>query len=426
MSKKQIIILGAGISGLSLGWFLKQRFGDAIDITLIEKEKRVGGWIHSSTHDGFLFEEGPRAFRTKGKGKATLQLIQQLGLESELIPASPQSKRRYLYLNGKLCTLPGISFLWHLCKAIWREKRAYPDAVEEETIDHFFRRRFGHAFTDSAVDALVSGIYAGDSRLLSMKSCFPLIHQMDQQHGSLFRALWHRKKIKPNTDPFIYKMQNHSLLTFKNGMESLTQAIYNQLDAAFLLGEEVVSLRSNGEVVLRERVLQGDVLISALPAHALVRLIPEESELLERIPYVSLKVVNIGYKNLSLPKQGFGYLVPRREGEKILGCVWNSSVFPQHVPERGAGVTVMMRSEYGVEVALESLQRHLGIVAKPDVLDVKEVRRAIPQYLVGHEECVNELRQRVPWLHLLGAAFGGVGVNDCIDSASVCSTGFDL
>lgn len=445
---RHVVILGAGISGLSTAWFLKKRFGKEIVITLIDQQQRVGGWIQTIQKEGFLFEQGPRSCRAAGSGLATLQLIEDLGLQDQVIIADASAKVRYLYLNGSLQALPTgpLSFLFSplmkgMIPALIRDWRTPRGEKEDESIYDFFHRRFGPHIAERFADPLTSGIYAGDIRQLSVRSCFPSLYGWEQEHGSVLRGAFKKKAPQVPVSPFIQSIRKGGLFSFKGGMETLTKEIAHQLDAEILLetmvtgcswGQEGIQLRlSNGSI------LEADHLFAAIPPSGLLPLIPKEKESLiqqcQEISYGSVVVVNLGFKEKVLNKKGFGYLIPSTENQEILGAVWDSSVFPQQnqFPEE-TRLTVMLGGAHHpgiqnlsekecLDIALRSLDRHLPIRTMPSVTAIKFARHAIPQYKVGHHLWADKLNQSLadlsPHITLVSNATGGAAVNDCISKS---------
>ncbi|MCE5317428.1 MAG: protoporphyrinogen oxidase [Parachlamydia sp.] len=434
---KSYIILGGGISGLSLAWQL-QKDSDA-KVTLVEQAPRLGGWIETLHKNGFLFDRGPRSCRSRGSGLATLQLIEELGLEAEVIPASPAARRRYLYLDKRLQampnSLPGLLFspvTNGLFKALWQDIRTRGGPGRDESVADFAERRMGRAFAERFFDPLVTGIFAGDMHKLSLRACFPFLAEWEEQHGGIVRALFKKKKRPSDLSPFIQQMLKTSIFSFRNGMETLPQRLAERLNVDILLGEAVEALHADrGSVRLSSgRTLDADHIFSTLPAHSLQKLLPF-SATLNQIPYASTAVVNLGYRKRILKKEGFGYLIPSSEREQVLGVVFDSSAFPQQGTDE-TRLTVMLgdsripdfgawSKEKFLSIAQEALMRHLGIDQTPDLAEIKIAPRAIPQYLVGHLDRLRTMEQearRYPKLTLLGSSFYGVSVNDCIARSS--------
>lgn len=443
MTRKHHVILGAGISGLALAWYLKQRFGDEISLTILEKATRAGGWIKTSRCDGFLFEEGPRSCRTNGTGVATLQLIEQLGLADEVITASPAARRRFLYVDGRLQSLPTgpLSFLCSslmrgVFPALWKEWSVPPSKLADETVYDFVSRRFSPELAERFADPLVSGIFAGDIRKLSMRSCFPSMYCLEQEHGSILKGMLARTSLKQREEvsPFVQSMLRHPIFSFKNGMETLVERLGIRLKDELRLGcaanrlefsEDRIRVHlDNGDKVLADR------LFLTIPSSEIFSLLRPHGIHGQEVPTVSVGVVNIGWKSEQLKHQGFGHLIPRKEKKDILGVVWDSAVFPQQGRfQNETRLTVMMGGAHLPEIetlsekdltqrALKAVKDQLGIVTSPDAIQVKSAMRAIPQYMVGHadrtEQLEGQLARLSPHVFLLGSSWHGVSVNDCI------------
>jgi protoporphyrinogen/coproporphyrinogen III oxidase len=442
------IILGAGISGLSCAWFLKQKFGSRLSLLVLEKTERAGGWVCTKKQEGFLFEQGPRSCRSKGHGIETLRLVEELGLQEEVIIGSPSACFRYLYLDQQLQRLPHhfISlFLSPLTRraipSLLKEWKQASSSQADESVYDFFNRRLGPYIAETFIDPFVSGIYAGDTRQLSMQSCFPSFYALEKEKGSLTKGLLMRRASKTSISPFIQHVQRSPLFTFKKGMQTLTDTLANRLEENLRFHCQVVGLKQEGKkmhiALSNGEELQADWVISTLPSLDLGGLLPIKS-----IPHATLAVVNVGYRRSVLKEKGFGYLIPSKEKEDILGCVWDSSAFPQqnHHPEE-TRLTLMMGGmhhphldllpkEACIQKALEALSKHLGIEALPDSLAFKWAKNCIPQYPVGYQEEKEALRRLLavqwPQLTLLGNGFTGVALNDCIAQARQWAQRFEV
>ena len=447
--KYTIAIIGAGISGLSLGWFLKKRLGDSLTIIILEKQSRVGGWIRSTNNDGFLFEQGPRSCRTKGDGQVTLELVESLGMQEEVITPSNAVKKRYLYRKGKLQVLPyNLSSLLtspfiKKFSCFLREWKAFPSILEDESIYSFITRRLGSGVAELFVDPLVSGIYAGDIHQLSVRSCFPYLFNLEKKYGSLSRGMvinfFEKKEKIDATSLFLQEMLKFPVFTLKKGMESLVKSLSKELSENIFLEtsvKEIFSEPNRVRIVTDEggTILANEVFLalpSAETANALKSFNKSLSSEIAAMPSTSVVVVNMGWKKQHLKHQGFGYLVPSKEKESILGTVWDSSVFPeQNYFKEETRLTVMLGGENNLEVASfskekiseiarEAVRRHLNINQNPDSIEVTIAKNAIPQYLVGHYKKFQNLENALKSnsfnrINLLGSAWHGVAVNNCI------------
>lgn len=440
---KHVTILGAGISGLSAAWFLKQRFKDSIELTVLEKSPRVGGWIQTIRHDGFLFELGPHSFRVAG-GEATLKLLEELNLQNEVTPADVNSKRRFLYTNQQLRQLPHnirsclfSPFTYPLISAAVHDLTTTPVHSEDESIHSFISRRFGKKIAEQFIDPLVSGIYAGDISTLSVKSCFPKWFQWERNHGSILKGIFANKQKNQELSPWIKPLKAAGIYTLRGGMSQLPTALEKQLKAHISLNCEVKQIKCQSdkiEIINSDgSIFKSDYVISTLPPKTLKLLLtenhPEISQLIN-IPSASVAIVCLGYKKSVLKKKGFGYLVPSKEKEDILGVIWDSSVFPEqnNYPEE-TRLTVMLGGTHRPEIAflaeekiyqmaLSAIKKHLGITALPDAFYIKTAIDAIPQYNIGYTQQLEYLKEGIQNLSsrliCLGNGFEGVSINDCV------------
>ena len=457
--KKNVVIVGAGISGLAAGWFLKQRFGDSIDLKILEASNRPGGWIRSEQCGSFLFESGPRSCRTRGGAIETLRLIEALGLQDQVIAASSTALTRYLYTEGKLQQLPNslLSFFTSplmrgVIPALWRELWQPSGHSEDESIASFISRRFGKNITERFFDPLVSGVYAGNMHHLSIKSCFPDLYRLEQESGSIIKGLFSKKRGKIEKTPFIEKMLKHPIFSFKRGMETITHRLQEELAKEISLESPIVDmhLMSDRVVLLTAsgQRIEADHVLLATPIEATASMLstisPELGAEIRSIPTATVAVVNMGWNEKVLPYEGFGYLIPSSEKEEILGVVWDSSVFPQQnqTPSQ-TRLTVMLGGIHHPEVAKMSddqlvkcsnraLAKHLHFKSPPDVVRVIMAKQAIPQYPVNHHlkmKFIEDTLSKVSAsrVQLIGSSWHGVSIHDCIsDAKRVCDASFSL
>ncbi len=454
MKKKRFVVLGAGITGLSLAWYLKKRWGDNATITVIEKNSQVGGWIQTLEKEGFLFEQGPRSCRIRRNESTTLTLIEALNLQHEVITPSKKAQKKYLWNNGSLKKMPSsmLGALFHpLTRKVLlpciKELFQSEGKLEDESVYNFFSRHFGTSFTNQFIDPLVSGIYAGDMHRLSIKACFPQFYEAAKSHGSVLRGMLMQKKdTLTKKSPFVLKMEKEALFSFKKGMHTLPLALYNTMKENVLLSTELTSLQlhsDNIHLTLSDgQQLLADHCFSTLPAEALLPLLTPSAPSalktkLSSLQRSSVALVSLGYQQSVLKYKGFGYLIPEKEKEEILGAVWDSTLFPeqQSTPDTTC-ITVMLggsRMPHILEktdgdlalMALNAVSKHLNINNLPHTLHVTRTVNAIPQYAVGHDEEVKEIESMIhslsPHLTIAGTSFYGVAINDCILTAKKLS-----
>lgn len=452
MKKKHFVVLGAGISGLALSWYLKQKFCESIDLTIVEKSNRVGGWIQSIQDNGFHFELGPHSCRVQTDSYSALNLAHQLGMQDQIIYPDASAKQRYLLLNQKLTPIPhnlrGLlfsPFARTLLKGLWQDLRSPACKDEDESVYDFVTRRLGRDIAEKFMDPLVSGIYAGDIRQLSIKACFPFLYNLERQHRSLIKGIFsQRKKCSTGNSDNNQNAIKHGMFSFHEGMEALPKELGNRLREHIFLSTVPVALRFQREfvdVVLSDgRILHADHLFSTIPSLAFATLLSsDQAELkqdLKSLIAASVCVVNLGYKAPVLNHKGFGYLIPRMEKEDVLGVIWDSSVFPQqNRVKKETRLTVMMGGATHPEmstlgkkelagIALKAVERHLNIAVSPDMVLCSIANNAIPQYSVGHSELVNSIQKKMKNISknvtLLGTSYNGVSINDCITNARKC------
>lgn len=438
MQKKRVIILGAGISGLSAAWYLG-RTGLPLEITVLEKSSRSGGWLHTDHTTGYHFEKGPRTFKVD-KCPSTMRLISELGLQDEVIWSEARPHHRYLWLEGELHRFPTnpVSFLlspitkgfiWALLTE-WKK----PTKAGDETVWEFVLRRFNYDVARLFFDPMVVGIFGGDIRKISVKACFPKLKNWEEKYGSLTKGLFAQmkeKKGQPKYSQDIESVPLSAIFSFRCGIEQLTQSLVNQIPASMHYNCEAKEiLIEEDKIVVKtdKEQFTSDYLFCALPvnetAHLFKKYVPEISKEFLKIPSEGVAVVNFGYDANVLPVQGFGYLTPTYAHEDILGVVFDSSVFSEHNRRAQETRLTIKLEETGrseetyIDAALRGIRRHLNISRMPQAISCKRTYRAIPQYGVGHLEKVAEMkncfRKKIPRCQLVGNYLNGVSVDQCI------------
>jgi len=448
----RVCVVGGGISGLSAAFRLREA---GAQVTLLEATDHVGGTIRSERLDGYLVEHGPNGFLDSRV--AVLDLVRDLRLEAALVPGNPRARRRYVFARGALRALPSgpLSLLTSgvltlrgvlrlLCEPFVRARRS----LEDESVFDFAARRIGYEAASVLVDAMVTGVYAGDSRRTSLAAAFPRMAEMERTHGGLVRALLALRRARkasggPTPGAASAAGPGGQLTSFTEGMQVLTDALAARLEGRIRVGVQVAGLErvgegwrvtdTHGRDALPERV---DAVVLAVPADAAARLLrphaPDAAAALDAIPYSPAAVVAFGFAPgapLPRPLDGFGCLVPGQEGRRVLGSVWCSTVFPGRAADGHALVRTIVGGARNPEVvelddaALLGLVRaELGIVfggPVPEPAFTRIVRwpRAIPQYIAGHGARVDRVEAalaQVPGLHMAGNALYGVSVADCI------------
>lgn len=401
---KHFVILGAGLSGLATAWFIRKR-NPSCQVTLLEKSDRVGGWIQTVKKGGHLFELGPRGFRPKGLGVLTKELCLELGLDKEWVFASTDAKKRYLLLEGKLQSLSP----WMLCKKIGlrgliNDLKHPAGEEEDETIDSFFSRHFHPSFMKDIVSPCLQGIFGGDCKHLSIKSCLPLIYQWQTKKGSLLKAIWNQKR---SSEP--------PLISFEKGMETLPLKLAEGLTIHFNVQIQKIEEK---KVVTSSGTIEGDHMICTLPLPSLSECLPSAYAVLHPLPFVSLTTVSLSFSVPVLRKSGFGYLVACEKEKGLLGMTFDSAVFPQQNRGAETRLCALLRGIFSEKEALlvtkEALSKHLKIKESPEHVWIQNSSYAVPQFPVGFQK---RLRSLSPSLAFVGQSYGAIGVNGCIHQA---------
>lgn len=486
---RRVVVVGGGIAGLSVAVALERAATEEapLEVVVLEAAPRPGGNIRSERLSGSLCEWGPNGFLDNAP--ATLELVARLGLEERLLVSSDSARRRFIFRNGALRSVPdGIgSFLrsdllsWPGKLRLLGEPFSRARVQEDESIHEFARRRIGHEAAEVLIGSMVSGVFAGDSRELSLRACFPRMREMEDEHGSLFRAMLARRRAKRRGDGLdslrpapgapagddrtsggsnphprekgAIGMPGGRLTSFREGLQELIDALGRRLGQVLRVGTGARSLhaidgRSSSdpeglrhgrwwiETTKGERI-EADSVVLTLPAREaapLTRALDSDlAGLLLEIESAPLLVVCLGYERSQLPYplDGFGFLVAPGQGPRILGALWDSSIFPNRAPEGSVLIRVMLggaRDPSAIDLVDEAV---LDLVRKDLATTMRLDRSAgfarifrhpggIPQYTLGHHARLRRMEARLashPGLYLAGSSYRGVSINACIQDS---------
>ena len=442
----RVIVVGGGISGLACAFRLQQA-GEAP--LLLETNDHVGGLAGTLERDGMLVESGPQSFQ----GTAPiLDLTKQVGMEGALLTADPKAPR-YVLQHGKLREIPmspkallTSSLLtpgsrWKIASEALR--KTHPPAQEESVAD-FARRKFGHEILEYLVAPFVSGVYAGDPEKLSLKAAFPTLEEWERQYGSILRgAMKARPANQKSSGP-------PPLCTFRRGLGSLMRAIGERLGHNLRLGTTASAIHPSGEASRptfevrvssngRAETINADAVVVATPAYVGSHLVSQVSNSLANtlsgIAYAPVAVVAAQYytQQIGQSLQGFGFLVPRSEKLRILGTVWNSSLFPGRVREGQAVMTSFVGGATDPEIVQKpeaeiadlvhaENARVLKITGPPISTAVFRYPKALPQYNLGHGHIVEAIRngeRANPGLFFAGNYLEGPALGKCIEMGNL-------
>jgi oxygen-dependent protoporphyrinogen oxidase len=435
------LVIGGGMSGLVAARALA-RTGE--DVRLLESSDRVGGVVRTLERDGFLMELGPNTVRPT---RELLELVSDLGLEGEVLLSDSRAPR-YLAWRGALHALPSspASLLRTPLLSVRGKLRLLAEPfvprrreAAEETVRDFFSRRTGWEVEERFVAPFVSGIFAGDPARLSAEAAFPALVRGEREHGSLLGALVARRRARPKASMRV-AARVRGLLSFRKGLETLPRALAASLGDRVETGARVraMSPRDGRWMIEGPAGASGvDRVILACPADEAASLVagfaPGAAAALSGIPQPPVAILHFAWPKTALraPLVGFGHLVVRAPGLRVLGAVWSSSIFPGRAPAGDVLVTAFAggaTDPSGAEMpdaslvarAAQELAGALDAKEEPRLLCLTRWPRAIPQYELGHPDRIAALsRAEAHWpgLTFLGAYRGGISVGDVVHGA---------
>ena len=444
------LVVGGGIAGLSAAYALNRRAkqaGLSLRITLVERQERLGGVIRTDQIDGFVVEGGPDSFLSTKPW--AMELCRELGM-AERLQGTYGQRRVYVMRQGNLIKIPdGLkmmvptkagevirsSLLTPLGKLRMGLELVLPrrHSGGDESVRSFASRRFGREVYERLIEPLMAGIYGGDGNRLSLQATLPIWYEWERRYRSLTRAaLANRSGGNDSGSVFV---------TLKGGLSDLVRTLVEAMQEVEIRTNasiaEVSRGRSSFTLITEDgEEFNAQAVIIAAPAYAASSMLSQtDSELaqeLNAIEYSSSATVSLAYRKADVkhPLDGHGYLIPRQEGKRALACTWTSEKFPHRAPDGHILLRIFFGQMEGgslesdpddllLKAAQDELDETLGLRAEPLFARVFRSPRALPQYNLGHLRRVDVIRRRLdqtPGLSLAGAAYGGVGIPDCIYS----------
>jgi oxygen-dependent protoporphyrinogen oxidase len=443
----RVAVLGAGIAGLTSAHAIRReakRRGEPVAIEIFEAGSRAGGRIHTTSESGFLIEWAANAFRT-GVGP-TQTLVSELGMEDERVEATAAANRRYLFQGGRLHLLPAdpISMLGFGAISPGARARVLAEpffarrVAREETVHDYAARHIGEEAAHVMLGTLVRGVYAGDSRKLSLDAAFPKMREMERDHRSLVVAAILGRKER--------KREAKTLWSFARGMGSLMDRIAASFGDALAFKSPALALSrapdfaaptpftvrfANGEAKSYDAVV---VATPAREAAALLRdLDRDAANVIREIPAAGVAMVALAFRaeTFRTKPDGYGFLVAPGETISILGALFESNIFLGRAPEGYVLVRIILggvhqpdlltRSDADlVGIACQALDKSLGLKGGPEKTWIGRQEAAIPQYVLGHNARIEGVAKRLaafPGLHLAGNAYRGISVGSIVEDA---------
>ncbi len=446
---KKVIILGAGISGLTTAYWL---YKEGIDFTILEKKAEPGGSMESLKDGDFLVDFGPNS------GLETTPLISQIareiGLADEMVYANENSDKRYILRDGALHALPMSppalikSKLFSTKGKLRLLGEPFIGKSEEgyyQSIAQFVERRLGREFLDYAIDPFVSGVSAGDPFKLSVKSAFPKLYRLEELYGGLVKGMIkgarERKKSREKSK------QNARMFSFKSGMQIFPKTIASLFPEKIIYNCDIKEISKSGSGYridysggMETKSIECPVILSTIPAYALSASVDKLDHALAKhlndVFYPAVMVLYLGYKKeiIGQPLDGFGYLIPSKEKRNYLGAIWSSTIFPgRTADDKEAAFTLFvggarredlfkMSDDEIISQAVKEFAADMKIKGEPLYKNYKIWRKAIPQYNLGyieHENYFAEFENKNRGILLSGNYRGGIAVGDCVKNSEI-------
>jgi len=437
----RLVVIGGGISGLAAAWRAAERaerVPGGLEVHVFERDPEPGGKARTLQRDGWLVETGPTAFM--GNEPLLDELVAAAGVAP--IEADDAAAHRFVVRGGVMREVSahplrfarsGILGPLGLARLALEPFVPRRRSESDESVWSFAARRIGRQAADRLIAPMVLGVFAGDARRLSLPAAFPRLAVLEREHGSLVRgmiALRRSRSSRPRGGP---AGSSAPLRSFREGMQALPRALAARGRFQVHCGDAVSAIVPGSAARYRVRVDAGEsidvdaVVIATEPwaaAPLLETLCPGAAKELARIACPPVAVVALGYPDSAAPgvPRGFGVLVPRGERLRILGCLFDSHLFPGRSPERHLLLRAMVggavdpdaaRLDDGalVETVRTDLRRLAGITTEPAFVSVTRWPRAIPQYELGHLDRVRRIERdlsRFPALALAGNGLHGI------------------
>jgi oxygen-dependent protoporphyrinogen oxidase len=459
-----VLVIGAGISGLSLAYFLQQA---GIGVQVLEAGSDIGGVIRSERREDCLLEWGPNSLLCRTAG--TEQFLQSLNLSEQLQEADRNAARRFIGLSpkgpadvdsagqirlAKLPSSPG-EFLRSDILPLSAKLRLFAEplaphrSADDESVRDFFSRRFGSVCTDRLVSAGMNGVWAGDIGRLSVRSTLPLLWDFERRgQSTLFGLLGTaRKKNAKSTCPAMDSSQPpeqripRRLLSFRDGISVLPRTLVARLQPGSLVLNTAVERleQHSGSITAHAGSSAFHAHVVCLTADTEVSaqlLAPFDAELKDRIrslSYAPIGILHLAFQQQQLPTApvGFGFLVPASHPSGVLGAIFSSSIFSGRAPADVHLLTCFCggaTKPAAAEVNDSDIRKRLiadvstALSAKgsPDVVSAAVLPRAIPNYCLGHhqlQERIKTFTASHPRVRLCANWLDGVSLPERIERA---------
>ncbi len=445
----KVAIIGGGLTGLSAAYYMGKAFPNW-DIHVLESSNRWGGKVQTKRRDGYVVEVGPDSYLAR-KTSMT-DLVQELGLGDTLVRNA--TGESYIYHQGQMKPIPGgsiigipteflpfamsslLSWSGKLRAGLDIFKKPYP-GNEDMSIDAFFRYHLGDELVNLLIEPLLSGIYGGDLKRLSLLGTFPEFRQLEQKHGNLVKGMMAMQGMRKQSGA----VTEGQFAQLTGGLESLVDALVEQMPKNVSLHTSTEVLEASYTDKLYTVQTQNgtdsyDRLVITTPPKAYEKFLWEikKFEDLRHMEQSSCAIVimSLPKSAFTKPLQGTGFVITRSTETPLTACTYISSKWPQTTPQdkvvlrvflgKPTDSTVDTHSEEELcELALSEIRNILKFTGNPEWIEVVRLQKSMPQYEVGHKERVATLmdhaQEHYPGLALIGTPFKGVGMPDGIKQA---------
>lgn len=452
MSEKQTIaIVGAGITGLTVAYYLQKAIKEQqlpYEIKLLEASGQVGGKIRTEKRDGFIIERGPDSFLARKE--PAVRLAKDLGLNDELI--RNQTGQAYILIQDILHKMPkgffmglptsldsllGASVLSEEGKKRAARELTIPQGkdVSDQSLGYFFRKRFGSELVENVIEPLISGIYSGDIDEMSLLATFPNFLELEQQYGSLIKGLDQtlgKRKSQPGKTP-------GQFYAFKNGMDVFVQQLVKEIgeDVIFLNHKvnQITFVDGKYTIHTKEKV-EADAVVMTTPNYVLPHVFPDHNffQTFEETPFTSVANVALAFNASAVEQEldGTGFVVSRNSSFQITACTWTHKKWEHTAPKGKALLRAYVGKPSNQEIVdltdkeitnivLKDLKKTMHISEEPEFTVVTRWKEAMPQYTVNHKKRITKVREQMtdflPGVFIAGSSYEGVGIPDCIGQA---------
>jgi oxygen-dependent protoporphyrinogen oxidase len=448
MKQIDTIIIGAGLTGLSTGFFLKNKNEDFL---ILEEKGRAGGAIKTIKTEGFCVETGPNTGTL-----STTEIVEFFDMldECELEVAKEGAKKRLIWKNGKWSPLP-----YNLTTAIFTPLFSLKDKFRIlfepfrkraktpfESVAQLTRRRLGKSFFEYAIDPFISGIYAGDPEKLITKFALPKLYNLEYTYGSLILGGVKKSNVHKTE---LEKRANRKIFSVKGGLSNLINNLTSEIGSQNIelnVSSIIVKKLENSYLVKfktnsGEEEVKCKNLVSTIPAYRVGEVFPfikvDNLSKIKDLLYPKVVEVVVGYKKWTKKKlDAFGGLVPAKENEDVLGALFLSSIFDSRAPKNAEMITYFIggvRKPHLTEKSDDEIKQLISNysikmfgmkISDEDLVHITRHDKAIPQYTMSSKErfeAIEKIEQEHKGLYIRGNIINGISMADRVKQSKMIS-----